>query len=334
MNGGIIQNKDNMDKFSFFDRRNRITPDIYLVFNDGRIASKDYIQNIFEDRFVFFKSSTNLVKLKHRVGSTNIFAGGIKNSSALYYINFNEFGSNHTNSLFDNLSADNPVIIKGFISEGTVSTCDLMLRSAYDIKFVRFGDQVIGRTSMLSRTNIETLEMPKLDSLFDGNSFAWRRENLNRVYAPIAELSNIQRGPLGGNILYTRGEYENTAEGVYSNLDYVRSSFTEVRYVANFINPNPPTNLNFTVNSSTSITITFDLPVINTNDLDFYELFIIKKGEADEIAKLNIRDREITASNYVLNDLLEGFNYKVFLRTVDFYYNKSEKSQEIEFSTT
>jgi hypothetical protein len=327
-----------MDKFSFFSHRKPKTPTVYIVTTKGETLSKGTIQSLFKNRqngeainFSFFESTLNLVKFS--IVDNNVFfvEDEIKSYQVEYFLSL---GKNEV--FFDNGSFDTGHI-KGIIIEGSVGNIHSLNLSQNTLEFLKIGDQLpssgISVLGVIKGSGLKTLELPKATILHTGSTYTWRCSNVERLYAPKAVFNNNIPAVLSGVVFYAGIEYENVAEGVHSNLDYIRDKFSDVRYVANFINPNPPTNLSFSVNSATSITITFDLPVINTNDLDFYELFVVKKGEADEIAKLNIRDREITASGYVLDDLLEGFNYKVFLRTVDFYYNKSEKSQEIEFST-
>jgi hypothetical protein len=325
-----------MDKFSFFSHRKPKTPTVYIVTKKGETLSKGTVQGFIKKEryfevdsdFSFFESTFNLVKFS-TVNNNNFF---VKDEIKSYQVEY--FLSLGKNEVYFNNGSFDAGHIKGIIIKGDTDNLSLLNRRANSLEYFRIEGELLGATtSLIQGFSLKTLELPEAIGLHNGSLYQWRTGSIKRLYAPKTQFNDEISADVGGDVFYAGLEYENVAEGVHSNLDDIRNRFSEVRYVANFIKPNPPTNLSFSVNSITSITITFDLPVINTNDLDFYELFVVKKGEADEIAKLNIRDREITASGYVLDDLLEGFNYKVFLRTVDFYYNKSEKSQEIEFST-
>jgi hypothetical protein len=324
-----------MDKFSFFSHRKPKTPTVYIVTKKGETLSKGTIQSLIKkgqnsesSDFSFFESTLNLVKFS-TVNNNDFFVESeMRNYQVEYFLSLGKNVVNFSNGAFYQGQ------IKGIIIKGDTGNLSLLSRFGNSLEYFRIeGELLSATTSVAQGTPLKTLELPTATNLHNGSRYQWRTGSIKRLYAPKTQFNDETSANVGGVVFYAGLEYENVAEGVHSNLDSIRNSFSEVRYVSNFITPNPPTNLSFSVNSITSITITFDLPIINTNDLDFYELFVVKKGEADEIAKLNIRDREITSSGYVLDDLLEGFNYKVFLRTVDFYYNKSEKSNEIEFST-
>jgi hypothetical protein len=325
-----------MDKFSFFSHRKPKTPTVYIVTTKGETLSKETVQGfIKKDKFSevgsdfsFFESTFNLVKFSTVDNNDFFVEDEIKSYQVEYFLSLGKNEVDFSNGSFD------AGHVKGIIIKGDTENLSLLNRFANSLEYFRIEGELLGdTTSAIQSNSLKTLELPTATNLHNGSLYQWRTGSIKRLYAPKTQFNDEASADVGGDVFYAGLEYENVAEGVHSNLDSIRNSFSEVRYVSNFITPNPPTNLSFSVNSITSITITFDLPIINTNDLDFYELFVVKKGEADEIAKLNIRDREITSSGYVLDDLLEGFNYKVFLRTVDFYYNKSEKSNEIEFST-
>jgi hypothetical protein len=93
----------------------------------------------------------------------------------------------------------------------------------------------------------------------------------------------------------------------------------DVRFVANFSLPNYITDLNADLITSISVSITFSIPT-STNAIDYYEVW------------LNGIYFQKLVSNTVTG-LTAGTFYKIELKAVDIFYNKSALSNSITITT-
>jgi len=103
------------------------------------------------------------------------------------------------------------------------------------------------------------------------------------------------------------------------DLQYAVSMGAIVRYVTNFVAPSKPTNISFTDIYSTVFKIVVDC--INTNSIDYYEVFI----------------NGIYYSNFKIGSYIFGLNaltiYQVSVVVVDVFLNKSVISEQFQVTT-
>lgn len=106
------------------------------------------------------------------------------------------------------------------------------------------------------------------------------------------------------------------------------------RFVTNFVNPDPVTNLAVTNIGADRVDLTFTPPAVTANPLDFYEVWIDNDAWVgqDRWKKLGMW-QEIVNSGDTLIELEANTTYRVKLKTADYFWNISEFSEEVEFTT-
>jgi len=96
-----------------------------------------------------------------------------------------------------------------------------------------------------------------------------------------------------------------------------------VRYVTNFTNPNPITDLTAGNVYSTAVQVNFTPPAGSANAIDFYDCY------ANGVFK-----NRITSSGQYITGLNISTSYNITLVAVDVFYNKSVVSNSISVTTT
>ncbi len=127
-------------------------------------------------------------------------------------------------------------------------------------------------------------------------------------------LNNIvfRSGNLGGGKIYVHPSLQTiNAGGVEGDLAYLATGNT-IRYVTNFIEPNPITDLSAGTITSTTIQLNFTEPTGNTNSIDYYECYVNK-----------VLQNIITASGQFVTGLTANTSYTIEVKPVDIFYNKS-----------
>lgn len=137
----------------------------------------------------------------------------------------------------------------------------------------------------------------------------------------------------------------------HASLDYMASKngFTDFRYVTNFVKPNAVTDLSFTNVEANNLTLNFSIPSINTNLIDFFEVWLddatnnviqqnFPLGEVNSNGESinffsNLQTKNIEVNNLSSLGLKSNTTYTLKLKTVDYLYNKSNFSNEITFTT-
>ncbi len=119
--------------------------------------------------------------------------------------------------------------------------------------------------------------------------------------------------------------------GVEGDLAYVTGTLGgQVTYVDNYTLPNSVSNLSDSNITSSSVDLDFSTPS-SSNTIDFYEVYI-DSGNG-YIARDKISFDKITTTGDTLGNLTTGTTYKIKLRTVDIYFNRSGFSNIIEITT-
>ena len=115
----------------------------------------------------------------------------------------------------------------------------------------------------------------------------------------------------------------NNAGNPDGDLQEAISYGATVRYVTNFVAPNPVTTLAAGTIAATTVQLNFTAPTGSTNAIDYYECW------ANGVQKNNI-----TASGQNITGLTTETSYNIKLIAVDIFYNKSVVSNAIIVSTT
>lgn len=125
--------------------------------------------------------------------------------------------------------------------------------------------------------------------------------------------------------------YDNGNEN--RHVTYWRNRGCEIRWVENMVQPNSVNDLAVTPGTS-SAEITFSAPSVNINPIDGYEIWIydVNATGYDRWQKY-MPHSEALVSGHIITGLEQGKTYRVKLKTFDYYYNLSEFSNEVEFTT-
>lgn len=197
-----------------------------------------------------------------------------------------------------------------------------------------------------SNTNFQTLNLKGLTNLTLQVEVARRAfynlTNLNRL--DISGVTRILGRMSGSTLVYNF--FQNLKSGCIVICNTALMSFEGiephpfvtqliengaiVRFKLNEIAPNPVTDLFVTEITENGCTINFTTPAISENDIDFYEVWA---DDGDHVWRNLIHRDEITTSGSVVTSFESGKNYKLTLITKDVFFNSSQPSNEVSFTT-
>ena len=389
MNGGIIQNKDNMDKFSFFNRRNVIKEPNFF-FNKVFKNDFDSLQKLYNTlRGGYFEDSpylSNQDLLPSDVSNLKViddpldptlcsvsFYGG-KNLTDHNWSSFSYPRGNR--GIFDSYLAESPpsflpIYFIDVDGHNTITSGRNSFDSNRKLRYVKL-EGVITLTGFQEITwkPARVLEFPNALFIANFNTILFDnwRSGLDYIYLPKLEVGDPSYAMYFNNWCirsnenmkkqaYFHPDWETANGGSrHASIDYMisKQSNTSIRYVTNFDKPNAVNDLTFENVTGKNVTLNFTPPTINTNENDFYEVWlddgtnnIIQKyfnigevqgpGETIQIRTAQAGDASVEAEvNGGINTsgLLRNTTYKIKLKTVDYLYNKSGFSNEITITTT
>ena len=107
--------------------------------------------------------------------------------------------------------------------------------------------------------------------------------------------------------------------GEDAQVAYARSVGSIIRYVTNFTPPSNISNLSLGVIYNTAVQLNFT-PPSSVNGIDYYEVYVDGKYNND-------------TRDFLATGLLPSTSYRVKVRAVDMFYNKSDFSNEITVTT-
>ena len=186
--------------------------------------------------------------------------------------------------------------------------------------------------SFAGAENLITLYFLNTKSTLRNTGFI-RNYNLKKIYIPkvlsIAETIGNDIWFDGtsafssGFILYANPILQTSNAGAEEgDIAYARSQGATIRYVTNFTPPNAVTNLSSGNIYNTAIQLNFT-PPSSTNGVDFYECYANGK-------LMN----EIKNSGDFIIGLTPNTTYKIEVKAVDVFYNKSDFSNAVNVTTT
>lgn len=187
--------------------------------------------------------------------------------------------------------------------------------------------------------NLEEVFTPKMTTIYPvaannvfentyGNYTKWKvwyAPSLTNIGSTQGFDLSIFRSNFGNSIkLYTNAYLQTSNAGsIEGNIAYFDSlGANSVVFVQNFIKPLEVTNLSNVAITSTTAILNFT-PPSSFNAIDYYECYA--NGELKN---------KITASGQAITGLSTATNYNITIIAVDIYYNKSEKSNLINLTTT
>ena len=183
-------------------------------------------------------------------------------------------------------------------------------------------------------SSIQVLECPFLTTIVSSTEMFRDTTNPITFYAPLLQTigssvaNNSVWGGAGspqktGSKFYVHPSLATSnAGGVEGDIAYAITQGTLVRYVSNFIAPNPVTTLASGTIYNTAVQLNFTAPS-STNAIDYYEVY-----------KNGVFVKNITSSGEYLRGLTASTSYNLTLVVVDILFNKSVFSNTLSISTT
>jgi hypothetical protein len=326
MNGGIIQNKDNMNKFSFFNRREKNLPIKEIVYGGiGSVVNTK--QKIFEllgsadlklnDIVDFSVDSFNNLRIS--LNANREYGGFYLRNDGNYQ---NWIGSNELTFIYD--------------VEGTIIDYQTVFCSGQDNNKIAImaTDEVIS-FGFRRNTSLKRVIYSKAN-IFTGQSHFEGCTNLQRVdLRKVTSADRVYRRNLypfentSGVQIYANPNWEDE-EGLKSAFDHaVYDRGATVIKVLNDINPNPVLNLQLTNITNNSVDISFDSSLNSENTIDFYDVYLY---DGNLLTKIN-PNKEIDTNSTTISGLNSNTQYQILIRAVDIYLNFSEYTESNQFTT-
>jgi hypothetical protein len=186
----------------------------------------------------------------------------------------------------------------------------------YAPKLTRLTLQLQARRNFVNQTLIRRVVFPRIKTLnANHESYIFTNVNPACIFYLSKEMSYYNQGN------------EN------KHVTYWRNRGCEIRWVENMLVPNPVNDL--AVNQGTTTAeLVFSIPSVNVNSIEGYEIWIhdINTTGYDRWQKY-MPHSEALGSGHIITGLQQGTTYIVKLKTFDYYYNLSEFSNEIQFTT-
>jgi hypothetical protein len=325
MNGGITQKKDNMNKFSFFNRREKNLAIKEIVYGGiGSVVNTK--QKIFE-----LLDGNNLILndiVDFSVDSYNnlrISLNANKEYTGFYLRNdggsSDWIGSNNLTFIYD--------------VEGTIINYNSVFCSGQDNNKIAImaTDQVISY-GFRDNTSLKRIIYSKANSI-EGHSNFRNCSNLERV--------DLRKVTDGGGFAGAQRPFNGTSGvRIYAHPNWADSQGLVQAYnhavddrggslieVLNDINPNPVSNLQLTNITNNSVDISFDSSLNSENTIDFYDVYLY---DGNLLTKIN-PNKETDTNSTTISGLNSNTQYQILIRAVDIYLNFSEYTESNQFTT-
>jgi hypothetical protein len=328
MNGGIIQNKDKMDKFSFFKKNKPLfEPNVFI----GGEYTKEYIAGqlaVNLSDIKSFKSLNNNTEFYIGVNYEIVNAKFYGNISLDYFLDVSEKctilgrGANDRSFRFN--------IIKKFIFNSATQIAtrvaeDITPDCIYEAENVK---TLIGYAFYGSRKGVGRVNIRNADTIETIYGLSLNNDQTFRYYGIDGILTS------NPNVFYMSDAIETLNNGVppRSVSDMINKG-ADVRFISISDQDNTPesiSDLDFVSSNSNSITVNFS----DIQDADFYEVWIKDFSDPKNVLNKHSQFGEITNQDKVIKGLKNFTTYEVRLKAVDYYYNKGNFSNTILAQTT
>jgi len=319
MNGGIIQNKDNMDKFSFFNVRKKSQEkifDFYLGGINGLVSNASEMENILNANVIVqnFETTSNDVRFdiveSQMSLNGNTFRNANDSSSWPYGNSLTYFIDTRDKFFFMRfIEFFGQDAIKVFQAEGLTNVGRRSLRFCNSVKEFNFPN-VSNTVSDRSMDIIlaSRLYMPNLVDVSGNQSsnfvFADGKINANFYVNPILETIN-------------NGNLEPDLQQAINNYS------ANIFFNENTTKPSSSTSLVLADQGSGNYQVSFSFP--NSNNTIYRYLLYLDDGTMD--SKYNYYTELI--NNQIINITKTG-NLSAWIIAEDIYGNRSARNEEVQ----
>lgn len=281
-----------------------------FIFNSNPALKIAYLNSFNGNSSSMFMNCTSLL-IAELASLTDLADNAFNNCEALRYFENTSVVSGNGQLTFRNIASILDIYLPNITFTDTLFYLSSTgIRRVYMKSATTIGDSTFSSCTGMLRINIASATLIGANNTVNNNVFLNLKTNC-KIYVNPAMLT-INAGGLEADLAYAQTTRSAT-----------------IVSVTNTTAPSAVSDLSTSGITTTTVTLNFTTPS-SANAIDFYEVLLMNN---DATYPRWILWSEITASGQNVTGLTSGVNYSIRIRTADIYWNISDRSNEVTFTT-